>query len=88
MTPKLSDEQREALLGHGGAPVDVVDGKTGQTYVLMSTDDYRRVRALLGTEELDVRETYPLQERVAREQGWNDPALDEYNDDCRHRETQ
>jgi hypothetical protein len=30
----------------------------------------------------DIRETYPAQEHVAAAAGWDDPAMDDYNDDA------
>ena len=40
----------------------------------------RRATQQLESEEFDIRQSYPLQEQVAREAGWDDPAMDEYND--------
>lgn len=80
MTPKLSNEQRRAIEDQQGGPVFVVDGNTQQQYVLLPAETYQKIRELIGGEAFDIRETYPLQDRVAADAGWNDPAMDEYND--------
>ncbi len=66
----------------------VVDADTQEKWVLLPAGTYQKVRALLGDDTFDIRETYPLQERVAAAEGWNDPAMDDYNDYDAHRKTQ
>jgi hypothetical protein len=68
--------------------VFVVDADTQEKWVLLPAGTYQKVRALLGDDTFDIRETYPLQERVAAAEGWNDPAMDDYNDYDAHRKTQ
>jgi hypothetical protein len=85
MTVTLSAEQRDALQHRGDAPVFVRDPESQEMYVLMPAGDYRRVQALFESEEFDIRESYPLQDRVAVVEGWDDPAMDDYNDYDAHR---
>ena len=85
MTVKLSPEQEEALKQHGHCPVEVVDRSGNVAYVLVPAEDYERIRPLLEGDEFDVRETYPVQEKVARAEGWADPAMDDYDDYDAHR---
>ena len=81
MTPKLSDEMRQAMQEHPGAAVKVVDEATKATVWLVSDEAYQRVRPLIDPDdELNIEETYAAQEEVAREAGWDDPAMDVYND--------
>ena len=80
MTPKLSDEQRIALEQHAGQPLYVVDPVKRVEYVLIPADVYQRVHALLEAEEFDIRETYVAQEQSLGAAGWNDPAMDAYNE--------
>ena len=88
MTVKLSPEQEEALKRHGHRPVHVVDHSGQVAYVLVPADDYERIRPLLESDEFDIRETYLLQEEVARAEGWEDPVMDDYDDyDTRRRPT-
>jgi hypothetical protein len=44
---ELTNEQRQALQAEQGKPSDVVDPATGQRFVLLSREQYERVRGLL-----------------------------------------
>jgi len=89
MTPKLSNEQRQAINEQQpGEPVYVVDATTQEKWVLVPDGTYQKIRALLGDEPLDIRETYPIQDNVAAANGWNDPAMHDYNDYDTHRKIQ
>jgi hypothetical protein len=85
MTVTLSSEQRDALQHQGDAPVYVLDPEKQDWYVLLPAKDYQRVRALLESEDFDLSESYALQERVAAAEGWDDPAMDDYNSYDAHR---
>ena len=50
MTPKLTDDQRQAINEQGGAPVFVVDATTNTTYVLMPAEQYDRIKAISDNE--------------------------------------
>lgn len=85
MTPKLSEDQRQALVEHGGKPIYVVDATTNTDYVLLRADQFDKVKALIGNEaEFDPRETYPAVDQVFRED-WDDPAMDAYDNYDAHR---
>lgn len=88
MTPKLSNEQRRAIDEQHGGPVFVVDGDTQEQYVLLPAETYQKIRALIDDDTFDIRETYPLQEKAAGAAGWDDPAMDDYNDYDSHRKNQ
>lgn len=89
MTPKLTSEQRQAIdEQQPGQPVYVVDADTQEKWVLVPDGTYQKIRALLGDDTFDIRETYPMQDRVAAAAGWGDPAMDDYNDYDTHRKTQ
>lgn len=77
---QLTDEQRQAIEQHEGQPIDVLDPTTNTRYVLLRASDYERLSALLDDTEFDIRESYQLQEQVARAEGWDDPLMDAYND--------
>jgi hypothetical protein len=88
MTPKLTSEQRQAIdEQQPGQPVYVVDADTQEKWVLVPDGTYQKIRALLGDDTFDIRETYPMQDRVAAAAGWDDPAMDDYNDYDTHRKT-
>jgi hypothetical protein len=86
MTPKLTDDQRQAIEAHGGSPVYLVDADTNTTYVLIRADQYEKVKALFGEDEdFDPRELYPLVEQTFLRAGWDDPEMDVYNEYDAHR---
>ena len=85
MTPKLSDEQRQAIEEHQGEPVYVVDTVKQTQYVLIPAEAYQRMRALFESDTFDIRETYVAQEQALGKAGWDDPAMDAYNDYDSHR---
>ncbi|HVA51002.1 MAG TPA: hypothetical protein VNH11_31975 [Pirellulales bacterium] len=60
-------------------PVRLVDPKTSAAFVLLSAEQYEKVRALLDDDDFDISEAYPLMDEVARSEGWDDPEMDIYN---------
>jgi hypothetical protein len=78
---ELNDELRHALVEHAGNPVPLVDPETHETFVLVRSEVYERLtRLVYDDSELLIPETYPLQDKMAAEAGWDDPAMDIYND--------
>jgi hypothetical protein len=53
------------------------DPKTNKEYVLVSAEDYQRLQALLG--DFEPREFYTALHRAMKDEGWDDPKMDEYN---------
>ena len=43
MTPKLSEEQRQAIQNRDGGPVEVEDDRTQRVYVLVARDEFHRL---------------------------------------------
>jgi hypothetical protein len=76
---ELTEHQRQQLKS---AELLVIDPTTKQTYVLVRSEDYQQMKALVEG-KLDVRESYPLMDAVAAKEGWDDPAMDIYNDFAR-----
>jgi hypothetical protein len=83
MTPKLSDDLRQAFEERGGAPLYLADAMNNR-YVLVRADQFEKVKALIEGEDFDPREMYPLIDEVMKED-WDDPAMDIYNDYDAHR---
>ncbi|HEV3257537.1 MAG TPA: hypothetical protein VG013_11695 [Gemmataceae bacterium] len=75
---ELTEEQRREL----AKPEPVaIDPQTKETYILVRADLYQRLRDLLYDDaEFPIREAYPLMDEVAAKAGWDDPAMDIYND--------
>ena len=53
MTPKITDEQREAILAGHGQPVDVEDEQTHTRYVLVDQETHERAIFELNGGELN-----------------------------------
>lgn len=85
MTIILNREQRHAIESHKDGPVYVVDTDTEQRYVLVPEDDWDRVRALLGADDFEVQDAYAAQSAAAGAAGWDDPAMDDYDNYDAHR---
>jgi len=76
----LTAEQSQALQTEQN-PARVRDPETNATYVLVPSDVYDRVRALLEEDDNQfVRAMYPYVMEVFGREGWDDPAMDIYND--------
>jgi hypothetical protein len=75
MTPLTPEQQR--LLGQSKEPPRLFDPDSRQEYVLIPVELYDRLRDLLG--DNDPRELYPLLHRALRDEGWDDPRMDEYD---------
>jgi hypothetical protein len=69
---ELTKEQRELL---SREPTPIRDPETGETYILLRTEVYERMRALL---EDTVHATGELVDRVMAEDNARDPYLAEY----------
>ena len=75
MTVRMTEELRQAVASGQGEPVRVVDPVTSAAYVLVPAAEFERLSS-----DHSVQDSYPLQEAVARAEGWDDPQLDDYND--------
>jgi hypothetical protein len=75
---ELTDEQRQEL----AKPEPVaIDPRTQEIYVLVRAEVYQRLRGLLYDDaEFPIREAYPLMDETAAKAGWDDQAMDIYND--------
>jgi hypothetical protein len=80
MSLSLSDEQRRAVADHPGEPVELIDSTSHARYVLVPGDQFDRMRALLTSDDFDIRQTYAAQSAALAAAGWDDPELDIYND--------
>jgi len=78
----LTLEQRQAVVQQGEPPPRVVDPGTHTPYVLIREEVYARVKAFLDEEEGNqfLRDMYPHVMEVFGREGWDDPAMDIYND--------
>lgn len=79
---ELTLEQRQAVTSQGEVPPRAIDPDTRTTYVLIKEELYDRVKSLLVQEGNDtfVGDMYPHVMEVFGRAGWDDPAMDVYND--------
>jgi hypothetical protein len=88
MTPKLSTELRAALQEQQGLPLTVEDEVTHLHYVLLPLALFQRMQTPLSRTEIDVNSAASEQSIVAGIAGWNDPAMDVYDQyDVHHKQT-
>jgi hypothetical protein len=81
MSIALTEELRQAIREHPDKPVRLVDPHTQQTFVLVRAEVFDRLQGLVYDDaEFSIREAYPLMDEVAAKAGWDDPAMDIYND--------
>jgi hypothetical protein len=83
MILRLPDELRTQVIAHPVAPVEIIDEETRMVYVLVPADEFKRMKTAV---EDELSETYPAQVESAMEAGWNDIAMDDYNDYDSHRQ--
>ena len=79
---ELTLEQRQAVIKQGENPPLAIDPDTEITYVLIRQEVYAKVKALLIEEQNNqfLQDMYlPVMETFGKE-GWDDPAMDIYND--------
>lgn len=75
---EITEEQRQRL--ESGKAIDVVDSQTAQHYVMLGTDVYARIRQLLYDDSDWTQEEMRLNlARAARDNGWDEPAMDAYD---------
>lgn len=79
MPIELTEEQQRAVANPSEVPPRVIDPRTNKTFVLLEAEQYERIKTLM-RDGFDIRDAYPLMDAVAAKEGWDDPALDIYED--------
>ena len=82
MTVPLPDELRNVSDSNLGEPLELIDEQNHSAYVLVTADEFRRLR--LAADDT-IADTYRAQIESAMRAGWGDPVMDEYNDYDAHR---
>jgi hypothetical protein len=78
----LTPEQRKAV--ESGRPVRIEDPETHDAYVVLTEDAFHRMRALMEYDdsgELGAEEQTGLLREFGMRAGWDDPAMDVYDDE-------
>lgn len=79
---ELTLQQRQTVAQSKETPPRAVDPDTDTTYVLIQEEVYIRLKKVLLDEEESslLRDTYPYAMEVFGREGWDNPAMDIYND--------
>ena len=75
---ELTEPLRQALDVAPNEPLQVVDPRTNQTYVLLRSEVYERVKAVLDDRDLDGVDVGALIADAMRDDDANDPLLESY----------
>jgi hypothetical protein len=78
MSPVLTAEQIQAIQANPDSPVRVVDPQSNEAYVIVRADMFEQMRTIL-KDDYHISDTYVAQVQSALRAGWDDPAMDEYN---------
>jgi len=78
MSIELTPEQQKALDAQQSLPC-VTDPRTNTIYVLVRREVYERVQAMVDG-DFDAEDAFQAQIKSAAAAGWDDPALDVYNE--------
>ena len=79
MTLTLSDELRQALSEQVDRPIEVIDPGTNLAYILISREQYDRLRPLFEEVPVTAEEQRNLLRDAGRRAGWDDPVMDAYD---------
>jgi hypothetical protein len=82
VTTRLPDELRIVVTAHPGEPLELVDEQTQMAYVLVSAQEFQRLKTAADDE---LNDTYAAQIESAMLAGWGDPRMEDYNDYDAHR---
>ncbi len=80
MAIQLTSEQWANIEPQGATPVPVSDPSQTVDYVLLRADLYNRFRALFEDVPVSHQERQFQLEEFGRRAGWDDPAMDVYED--------
>jgi hypothetical protein len=78
----ISPELRQAIEQAGDEPVRLEDPERQTAYILVREDVFRRMQTLMVSDdgELTIEEQKILLFELGKSVGWDDPAMDVYND--------
>ena len=74
---QLTKNQHDELAGNGKEPMRVIDPITNAEYVLVSAEDFARLRGMIDV-DFHVSDAYPAIDRAFAE-GWNAPKMDDHD---------
>lgn len=79
MTAMNAELQRVVRDAHG-APVQLIDPQTNESYVLMKEETYKRLSAVFDGDGFSREEKLALLAEAGKRAGWDSPEMDEYDE--------
>jgi hypothetical protein len=79
MIAKLNDEIRQALQEHGDRPVEVVDPATSRLYMVITREQYDRLKPIFQDDPMTIEEQRHILREAGRLAAWDEPAMDAYD---------
>ena len=73
MATDLTPELRAALAAAGGGPLELVDRETNEQFVIVRSDVFERLKALLSFDEPNAQERKSQLQYWGRSSGWEEP---------------
>jgi hypothetical protein len=80
MSIRLTEEQGANALGGNEVPVRVSDPGQSATFVLVRADVYERFKSLFEEDPVTEQERLFQLQQFGKRAGWDDPAMDVYED--------
>jgi hypothetical protein len=79
---ELTEDQRQQVKRANGEPIRLFDPETNRTFVLVPEEVYEKVKTLFAEEGAEhfAGDIYPHVMEVFGREGWDDPAMDVYNE--------
>lgn len=78
MNPVLTNEQIAAIQANPNGLVRVLDPQSNEAYVIVRAEVFEQMQTIL-KDEYHLSDTYLAQMQSALRAGWDDPAMDDYN---------
>jgi hypothetical protein len=79
MQVTLSDELRRAVSERGDRPIEMIDPGTQRAYILITREQYDRLKPLFEDDPMTAEEQRHLLREAGRRAGWDDPEMDAYD---------
>jgi len=79
MPAQLTDELHRAVIEQGDQPLEIIDPATNRRYVLLSREQYDRLKPLFEEDPLSISEQNWLLQQAGRRAGWDDVEMDDYD---------
>ncbi len=78
MATDLTSELRQAIEAANGRPVEIVDAKTNEKFILLRSEVYDQLKSSILQDDWSPRRMYDTMAKVM-EDDWSDPRMDSYD---------